>query len=89
MWSTVRSSATLRRVRKTSIYLEPELDDALERYAEARGISKAEAIRRAVAELVEPKPRPRIKAIGVMRGGATDVSENIDRYLAETGFGED
>jgi hypothetical protein len=76
-------------VRKTSIYLEPELDDALERYAEARGISKAEAIRRAVAELVEPKPRPRIKAIGVMRGGATDVSENIDRYLAETGFGED
>jgi hypothetical protein len=76
-------------VRKTSIYLEPELDDALERYAEARGISKAQAIRRAVAELVEPKPRPRIKAIGVMRGGATDVSENIDRYLAETGFGED
>jgi hypothetical protein len=74
---------------KTSIYLEPELDDALERYADARGISKAEAIRRGIAQLVEPKPRPRIRAIGVMRGGAGDVSANVDRYLAETGFGED
>ncbi|HEY3184456.1 MAG TPA: CopG family transcriptional regulator [Gaiellaceae bacterium] len=74
-------------MKKTSIYLEPELDRALARLARERGITKAEAIRRALADAVSATRRPRITAIGVGEGGPGDVSENVDRYLE--GFGED
>jgi hypothetical protein len=76
-------------VNKTSIYLPADLDHALERLAAAHGISKAEAIRRAVATAVADAPQPRITAIGVLRGGAPDISVDVDRYLDETGFGEE
>lgn len=77
---------TLCRVKKTSVYLEPELDRALARHAAAQGISKAEALRRAVAAAVATTSRPRITAIGV-GAGPGDVAGNIDRHLAESGFG--
>jgi hypothetical protein len=91
MWRIARvlTIGTLRRVKKTSLYLPPELDRALAEYASSRGISKAEAVRRLIADTVAPAPRPRITAIGVIKGDKPDVSENIDRYLAESGFGED
>jgi len=73
-------------VKKTSIYLEPELDRALARLAAARGITKAEVIRRALAEAVD-LARPRIAAIGV-GAGPGDVAGDVDRHLGETGFGE-
>jgi ribbon-helix-helix CopG family protein len=76
-------------MKKTSIYLEPELDYAIARVARSQGITKAEAIRRAVAAAVEQAPpRARITAIGV-GSGPGDVSADVDRHLAETGFGED
>jgi hypothetical protein len=75
-------------MKKTSIYLDAELDRRLTRYAAARGISKAEAIRRSIEREVARAPRPRIRAIGVINGPG-DVSDNVDRYLTETGFGED
>lgn len=74
--------------KKTTIYLERELDYAVARAARLQGISKAEAIRRAIAVAVADVPRPRITAIGV-GSGPGDVSSDVDRHLAETGFGED
>jgi hypothetical protein len=76
---------TVCRVKKTSIYLEPELDRALARLARERGITKAEAIRRALAEAVSGARRPRIAAIGVAEGPG-DLSTETDRHLAG-GFG--
>jgi hypothetical protein len=73
-------------VKKTSIYLDPELDAAVARHAAEHGISKAEAIRRAIAASVRDTPRPRIKAIGVAHGPG-DVADNIERYLLESDFG--
>jgi predicted transcriptional regulator len=73
--------------KKTSIYLDPDVDRALARLAEAQGITKAEAIRRAVANAVDSAPRVRISAIGVGEGPG-DVSENVDLHLRETGFGQ-
>lgn len=77
---------TLSRVKKTSIYLEPDLDQAYERLAARRGITKAEAIRRALRRELRGRPRPRISAIGVGEGPG-GVADDIDRHLAETGFG--
>ncbi len=73
-------------MKKTSVYLEPETDRALDRLARVLGISKAEAIRRALDEAVSRADRPRIKAIGV-GAGPGDVADNVDRHLEDTGFG--
>jgi predicted transcriptional regulator len=73
-------------VKKRSIYLEPELDRALARLARDRGITKAEAIRQALAAAVGSDRRPRVAAIGVADGPG-DLSTNTDRYLAD-GLGE-
>ena len=73
-------------MKKTSIYLEPDLDRALARLAAEQGISKAEAIRRALAEAVAGRRR-RIAAIGVGEGPG-GVADDADRHLVETRFGE-
>ncbi len=79
---------TLYRVKKTSVYLEPELDEALARRAADEGLTKAEFIRRTLAGAVQRPRRARL-SVGIVRSGRSDVSTDVDRHLAETGFGED
>ena len=75
-------------MKKTSIYLEPELDLALARRATITGVTKAELIRetlRAVAGRVAPsrgitRDRRRLTAPGTSRATST-------AHLGETGFG--
>ena len=73
-------------MKKTTLYLEPELDHALGRLAAQRGVSKAEVIRTALRDVAHRVERPRITAIGLARGPG-DVSDDVDRHLADTGFG--
>jgi len=77
----------LNHVKKTSIYLDPDIDRALRRRATAEGITKAALIRNALASAVAPTTWVRPLACGVFNGPG-DLSENIDRYLSSTGFGE-
>lgn len=74
-------------VIKTSIYLDPEVDRALGRRAAAEGTTKAALIRHALADAATPAAQAKPRACGVFAGPG-DLSENVDRYLAETGFGE-
>ena len=74
-------------MKKTSLYLEEELDHALARRAAEEGLTKAEFIRRGLEQLVNRPKRPEIKGIGVIKGGPTDVSARDEDYLAE-GFGD-
>lgn len=53
-------------MKKTSIYLEPELDEALARRAAEEQLTKAEFIRRSLWALVHQPARVRPKAIGVV-----------------------
>jgi predicted transcriptional regulator len=73
-------------MKKTSVYLDPETDRALARLARSKGITKAEAIRQALADAVREVRRPRISAIGI-GAGPGDVAGDVDRHLDETGFG--
>jgi hypothetical protein len=74
-------------VKKTSLYLDPDLDEALARRAADEGLSKAEFIRRTLAGAVQ-KPRRVKPSVGVVR--STDglgVRPVIERLMK--GFGED
>jgi hypothetical protein len=74
-------------VKKTSIYLDPDLDDALARRAADEGLTKAEFIRRTLAGAVQ-KPRRVKPSVGVFRStDGLSVRRDIDRMLR--GFGED
>lgn len=75
-------------MKKTSVYLDPEMDRDLSRFAAREGKSRAEVIREALGDWVgEAPPQPKIQAIGVFSGAPPDLSRNVDRYLE--GFGED
>lgn len=74
-------------MKKTTVYLEPWLDRDLKLIAEQEGKSKAEVIREALATRAMEAIQPKIKMIGMVDGGPTDMAENVDRYLE--GFGED
>jgi hypothetical protein len=74
-------------VKKTSVYLEPDLDEALARRAADEGLTKAEFIRRTLAAAVQRPPRARL-SVGVVHSGRGDVAAGVERHLHETGFGE-
>ena len=69
---------TLRRVKKTSLYLDPDLDEALARRAADEGLTKAEFIRRTLAAAMQKPRRPKPQAIGL-------VDDGPDRRRAERG----
>jgi Ribbon-helix-helix protein, copG family len=74
-------------VKKTSIYLDPDLDDALARRAADEGLTKAEFIRRTLAGAMQKPRRPK-PSIGVFRStDGLSVRRDMDRMLK--GFGED
>ena len=67
---------------KTTLYMDRELKDAVERAARLRKCSEAEVIRSAIAKDVLVEQRPR----GGFLSGPVDLSERVDEYLE--GFGD-
>jgi hypothetical protein len=74
-------------VKKTSIYIDPEVDRALTRRAAAERTTKAALIRDALAGAAAARVRARPRACGVF-DGPEDLSQDVDEYLTRTGFGE-
>jgi len=72
-------------MKKTSLYIDPEVDRALARRAIKEGITKAELVRTILARAVDGGPRIPVGE-GVFEGPG-DLAENVDRYLEQTGFG--
>ncbi len=77
----------LVEMKKTSIYIEPDVDVALSRRAAEEGTTKAELIRRALKEAASGSLRVKPRARGVFAGPA-DLAERADEHLAASGFGE-
>jgi hypothetical protein len=74
-------------MKKTSIYIEPDVDVALSRRAAAEGKTKANLIRAALRQAAGSALRTKPRARGVFDGPA-DLAERADEHLAESGFGE-
>lgn len=77
----------LQNVKKTSIYIDPEVDRALARTAAARGTTKAAVIREALVQASAAGALAKPRASGVFDGPG-DLSHDVDGHLARTGFGE-
>ena len=77
----------LQNVKKTSIYIDPEVDRALARRAAAQGTTKAAVIREALAQAGAAGALAKPRASGVFDGPG-DLSHDVDGHLARTGFGE-
>jgi len=73
--------------KKTSIYIEPEVDVALTRRAAAEGTTKAALIRAALRDAASASLRVKPGAAGVF-AGPSDLALRADEHLAESGFGE-
>jgi hypothetical protein len=74
-------------MKKTSIYIDPDVDRALGRRAAAEGTTKAALIREALTEAAAPMMHVKPLGCGVFEGPG-DLSANVDDYLTKTGFGE-
>jgi hypothetical protein len=74
-------------VKKTSLYIEEELDRALARRAAEEELTKAELIRRVLAGAVGRARRPKPQAVGIASSGRPDLASRDEDHLAE-GFGE-
>jgi hypothetical protein len=75
-------------LKKTSLYLDDELDRLLALRAAEDGITKAEYIRRGLEGLASRPQRPRI-SVGIFDSRLGDLARNDEQYLAESDFGVD
>jgi hypothetical protein len=80
------AGGSLGPVKKTSIYIEPDVDVALGRRAAAEGTTKAELIRAALRDAAGASLRVKPRARGVF-AGPSDLASEVDGHLADSGFG--
>jgi Ribbon-helix-helix protein, copG family len=74
-------------MRKTSIYIEADVDIALSRRAAREGTTKAEVVRNALRAAARGSIGVKPRARGVFAGPA-DLAENADEHLTASGFGK-
>lgn len=74
-------------MKKTSVYLEEQLDEALALRAAEEGVTKAEFIRRTLSGAVGRPSRPVSKAIGIVHSGHGTSTARTATLLEEAGFG--
>ena len=73
-------------MKKTTIYLDEEVDLLLRRVAARRGSSRTELIRTAIRELLMAESGERRRPRSLGSSGKTDTSTRVDEIL-KSGFG--
>lgn len=74
-------------MKRTTIYLEPELEVLLKLEMLRQGRPMAEIVREAVQAYVTREPRRVPPGAGGFASGSTDTAERAEQVLADTGFG--
>lgn len=75
-------------MRRTTIYLEPEIEVRLQLEARKRNTPMAEIIRKALREYLDRQPKAPPPGAGEFDSGHTDTADRVEDVLRETGFGE-
>ncbi len=74
-------------MKRTTIYLDPELEILLKLEAKRQKKSMSELIRETLRKGITPQ-RPRSKYAGAFDSGHTDGAERFEEILDELGFGD-
>jgi Ribbon-helix-helix protein, copG family len=74
-------------MKRTTIYLDPELEVLLKLEVHRQKRPMAELIREAVHTYVSRAPRKAPPGAGAFASGRSDTSERTDAVLNQTGFG--
>jgi hypothetical protein len=74
-------------MKRTTIYLEPELEVLLKLEVRRQGRSMAEIVREAVHAYVSREPRKAPPGAGAFESGRRDTASDVNGALADTGFG--
>jgi hypothetical protein len=74
-------------MKRTTIYLDPELEVLLKLEMLRQKRPMAELVRDAIHLYVSREPRKAPPGAGAFASGRTDTASRIDDVLAETGFG--
>ena len=75
-------------MKRTTIYLDPELEIQLKLEALRQKRPMAEVIREALREQLQKNARPRSDYGGAFDSGHADTAERAEELLGELGFGE-
>ena len=75
-------------MRRTTIYLEPELDVLLKREMRRQQRPMAELIRDAVRRYVGDAPTRRPPGAGAFASGTRHTAARAEEWLAKSGFGK-
>lgn len=74
-------------MKRTTIYLEPELEVLLKLEVLRQGRPMAEIVREAVTAYVTREPRKVPPGAGAFASNRSDTAERAEEALSETGFG--
>jgi len=74
-------------MKRTTIYLEPELEVRLKMEGLRRKQPMAEIVREAVEAYLAREPTAGPPGAGAFASGRTDTADRAEAVLAETGFG--
>lgn len=74
-------------MKRTTIYLEPELEVLLKVEALRQGRAMAEIVREAVQAYVTREPRKVPPGAGAFASGHQDTADRVEEVLVDTGFG--
>lgn len=74
-------------MKRTTIYLEPDLEVLLKLEMQREGRPMAEIVRDALRAYVTRQPRPAPPGAGAFASGRIDTADRTDDVLRETGFG--
>ena len=74
-------------MKRTTIYLEPQLEVLLKLEMQRQQRPMAEIVREAVLAYVTREPRKAPPGAGAYSSGRDDTAERVDEVLADTGFG--
>lgn len=77
--------ASIRHMRRTTVFLDEQLDRDVKSIAEREGRPAASVVREALAEYVARHRReaPPLSFVGAGRSGRSDVSERHEEILAD------
>lgn len=75
-------------MKRTTIYLDPELEVLLKLEAMRRGRPVVEIIREAVRAHLQKSPPAAPPGRGQFKSGRRGIAAHVDEALDETGFGE-